>query len=141
MLEKESLILKLERGRAEFAYDCVKQAIDILKTDEKEKKNYRSYVRKIPHMILTNGLGQTLAFVCSKKKDGNAYELIYNQITEYFKSDTPARIKMPEGKNELIEWVISLDTYSYRYVAEEILAFLGWVKKFAEGMIKTREEE
>lgn len=135
---QESIIQKLEKGRAEFAYGCVKEANDRL-GDDKKRKEYRSYTRKIPQMILSNGLGQTLAFVFSKKEEGPAYELIYNQLTDYLKSNSSPRIKMPEGQNELIEWVISLDSYNYRYVTEEILAFLNWLKKFAEGMIETEE--
>ncbi len=139
MSEKETLITKLEKGRAEFAYRCVKNAVNIL--DNKKKKEYRSYTRKIPQMILSNGLGQTLAFVYAKKENGNAYDLIYQQLTDYLKSDSTARIRMPENQNDLIEWVISLDTYNYRYVTEEVLAFLNWLKKFAEGMIEGEGEE
>lgn len=136
-MREETLITKLERGRAEFAYRCVEEAIKRL--DERKKKEYRSYTRKITQMILSNGLGQTLAFVFAKKESGNAYELLYNQITGYLKSNSTSRITMPSEQNELIEWVISLDSYNYRYVAEEILAFLKWLKRFAEGMIETEE--
>ncbi len=134
MPENETLITKLEKGRAEFAYKCVKNAVNNL--DDKKKKEYRSYTRKIPQMILSNGLGQTLAFVYAKKEEGNAYDLIYKQLTDYLKSESTTRIRMPENKNELSEWVISLDSYNYRYVTEEVLAFLNWLKKFAEGMIE-----
>ena len=201
MPENKTLITKLERGRAEFAYECVDGLIKLKLKDEKfvfankslesfkgnvieymrnkikegkitkekieeilnnpklyaskekeisltheEKeivkryknllKDYRSYARKIPQMILSNGLGQTLAFVYAKKEEGNAYDLIYKQLTDYLKSDSTARIRMPENQNELIEWVISLDSYNYRYVIEEILVFLNWVRRFAEGMIE-----
>ncbi|MEN3045276.1 MAG: type III-B CRISPR module-associated protein Cmr5 [Candidatus Hydrothermales bacterium] len=139
MPANENLITKLERGRAEFAYECVKSAINSL--DEKRKKEYRSYVRRILHMILSNGLGQTLAFVYAKKESGNAYDLIYKQFTDYLKSASTARITMPHSQKELIEWVISLDSYQYRYVTEELLAFLNWLKKFAEGMIEAEEVE
>lgn len=138
MAEKETLITKLERGRVEFAYECVKNAKKELKEKEKD---YRSYVRKIPQMILSNGLGQTLAFIYSKKKDGNAYDLIYKQLTDYLKSDSVARINMPKNEKELIEWVISLSSTKYRYVTEEILAFLSWLRRFAEGMIEAEGGE
>ncbi|MCX7948317.1 MAG: type III-B CRISPR module-associated protein Cmr5 [candidate division WOR-3 bacterium] len=135
-----NLITKLEKGRAEFAYRCVEEAIQNL-SEIKKQKEYRSYVRKIPQMIISNGLGQTLAFVFAKKKNGNAYDLIYRQITDYLKSDATARIRMPNNQNELIKWVISLNSYEYRHVTEEILAFLNWLRRFAEGMIETEEEE
>ncbi|CUT01625.1 type III-B CRISPR module-associated protein Cmr5 [Candidatus Kryptobacter tengchongensis] len=157
MPENEALITKLEKGRAEFAYRCALEGKSILQKIEingefYEDDKYKSYVKKIPSMILTNGLGQTLAFICAKRKkekdkkkpgsEGNpknAYDLIYKQLTDYLKSDSTARIRMPENQNELIEWVISLDSYNYRYVTEEVLAFLNWLRKFAEGMIETEE--
>lgn len=141
MSERKTLITKLERGRAEFAYKCVKEALEKFIDDKKKKKEYRSYSRKIPQMILSNGLGQTLAFVYSKREEENAYDLIYKHLTDYLKSNSTARIRMPENLDELIEWVISLDSYNYRYVTEEVLALLNWLKKFAEGMIEKEEGE
>lgn len=138
MPDNESIITKLEKGRAEFAYKCVKEAIERL--DERKKKDYRSYVRKIPQMILSNGLGQTIAFIYAKKENGDAYDLIYKQFTDYLKSEATMRIRMSDNENELVKWVISLNSYDYLYATEEILAFLGWLKKFAEGMIEVKEE-
>ncbi len=137
MPERETIISKLEKGRAEFAYSCVKDALE--KLDNKRQKEYRSYTRRIPTMILTNGLGQALAFVKAKSERGNAYELIYSQLTEYLKSNSTARIKMPSDRSDLLEWVISCDSNEYRHIAQEILAFLNWLKRFAEGMIEAEE--
>ena len=159
MTQKETIITKLEKGRAEFAYNCALEGKKILtksQIDEEwyEDNNYKSYVKRLPSMILTNGLGQTLAFIVSKrkkekdnKKPGteqnpkNAYDLIYRQLTNYLKSNSSVRINMPQDKNELVEWVISLDSDKYRYVTEEVLAFLNWLKKFAEGMIEEEKGE
>lgn len=137
-MKEESHITKVESGRAEFAYNCVKRIVD--EGDDKIQKNYRSIVRRIPQMILSNGLGQTLAFIYSKKKDRNAFKLLYDQLAEYLKSNTTIRIQMPNNV-ELIEWVISLKSFEYRYVTEEILSFLTWLRKFTEGMIEAEEEE
>ncbi|MCR4432002.1 MAG: type III-B CRISPR module-associated protein Cmr5 [Tepidanaerobacteraceae bacterium] len=198
---QETTINKLERGRAEFAYKCVKDTImlnsdndnikkvlddfvhniksnierisnndqkqkllkrleeiykkpdtylkkenyDRLAQDEKEKiigsyikllQNYRSYSRKIPTMILTNGLGQTLAFVKAKSDKETAYKLLYVQITEYIRSDQTVRIKMPQEKSDLVEWAVSCSTTEYRYITQEMLVFLNWLRRFAEGMIE-----
>jgi CRISPR-associated protein Cmr5 len=139
-MTKETIITKLEKGRAEFAYRCVEKAIEIFKDNSKKQKEYKSYARKIPTMILSNGLGQTLAFIKAKSEKGNAYDLIYKQLTEYMKSDHTARIKMPQEKDDLVEWVISCDSSKYRYITQEILAFLNWLKRFAEGLIEEEEE-
>lgn len=137
MPKQETIINKLEKGRAEFAYKRVEEAKEKLKDKAKE---YKSYSKKIPTMILTNGLGQTLAFIKAKAEKGNAYDLIYLQMTEYLKSDSTARIKMPSDKSDLTEWVISCDSTEYRYITQEILSFLNWLSRFAEGMIETTEE-
>jgi len=212
-MTKETIITKLEKGRAEFAYRCiceclinlkpfeldsekfletaVKEIKDTIldkmkksieenkitkekvaqlitfpskyiqkeeysKLSEEEKKvinfyknllkNYRSHVKKIPTMILSNGLGQSLAFVKAKSERGNAYGLIYKQLTEYMKSEQTTKLppkdkKELTEKNELVEWVISRDSSTYRYITQEILAFLKWLKRFAEGLIEEEEGE
>jgi len=139
-MEKETIISKLEKGRAEFAYRCVEKAIEIFKDNSKKQKEYKSYTRKIPTMILSNGLGQTLAFIKAKSEKGNTYDLIYSQLTEYMKSAHTVRIQMPKEKNDFVEWVISCDSSKYRYITQEILAFLNWLRRFAEGLIEVEEE-
>ncbi|MFU0784237.1 MAG: type III-B CRISPR module-associated protein Cmr5 [Thermoanaerobacterium thermosaccharolyticum] len=199
-MSEQTMINKLEKGRAEFAYNCVSDAKklrsnngnvekvlnEFLETirnnigknadvDEKQKllerfdqifkepdkyivkenfanleddikkalekyskflENYRSYARKIPTMILTNGLGQTVAFVRSKFEKETAYKLLYTQITEYIKSSCTSRITMPQEKNDLVEWVISCNSTEYRYITSEVLAFLNWLRRLAEGLIE-----
>jgi CRISPR-associated protein Cmr5 len=162
-MTKETIITKLEKGRAEFAYRCAEEGKKIIKKTQidgewYEDDKYKSYVKKIPSMILSNGLGQTLAYVLSKKqkiKEGklpgsrenpkNAYDLIYKQLTEYIISEHTTRIT-PDDKKELIEkkelvkWVIDLESSKYKYITQEILAFLNWLKRFAEGLIEVEEE-
>lgn len=149
-MNKESILSKIEKGRAEFAYKCALQGKKISQKSQidgewYEDKNYKSYVRKLSSMILSNGLGQTLAFIVSKKQKSkenpkNAYDLIYKQLTEYMKSSYTTRIKMPENERDLTEWVISCDSLTYRYITQEILAFLKWLRRFAEGLIEEEEE-
>lgn len=156
-----SEIKKLEQGRAEFAYKCAYEGKEIINGKEIDNvyyhdDKYKSYVQKIPTMILTNGLGQTLAFIKAKmklnpaknkeetekkddrnrKKPQNAYGLIYKHITNYITSNSTARIRMPSNRDDLTEWVISCDSTNYRYITQELLAFLNWLKRFAEGMIE-----
>ncbi|MGC8977582.1 MAG: type III-B CRISPR module-associated protein Cmr5, partial [Candidatus Ratteibacteria bacterium] len=137
MGEKETFITKLEKGRAEFAYRCAEQGKKIIsktKIDEEwyQDDKYKSYVKKLSSMILSNGLGQSLAFVVSKrvkpkkekekmlppgdeKNPKNAYDLIYKQLTEYMKSNHTTRISMPQSETDLVKWVISCNSEDYRY--------------------------
>ena len=154
MAERETISQKLEKGRAEFAYKCANEGNKITQKNQinneyYEDDKYTSYAKKMPTMILTNGLGQTLAFIVSKrqkvkdknqpgteKNPKNAYDLIYKHLTDYLKSDSTARKQMPKDKEDLLEWVISCDSSDYRYTTQELLAFLNWLKRFAEGMIE-----
>jgi CRISPR-associated protein Cmr5 len=135
-MEQAKLIDKLEKGRAEFAYKCVLEAKEKLGADSKK---YKSYAKKIPSMILSNGLGQTLAFIKSKRE--KAYEFLYSQLTGYMKSENTVRIPMPKEEEDLTRWVISCNSSKYRYISQEILAFLGWLKRFAEGMIEEERND
>jgi len=130
----------LAQKRSQFAYKKVEEAIKKYpnvkdeKTQKsvpsKQQKEYKAYVKKIPMMILSNGLGATFAFVYSKK-DKDAYGLIYKQVDEWLKQ---CHIQKSDG--ELIKWIISQESPEYRAVTNEVLALFNWLKRFADGMIE-----
>jgi CRISPR-associated protein Cmr5 len=137
----------IEQGRATFAYNCAKKAKDKWRRpnmpedkDASEAKEYKSYVKKIPMMIKTNGLGATLAFVKSKPKK-KAYALINEQLKDWFLQEAQQYL-MPELKSEsdLVAVVIALESTQYRAVAVEIMALFGWLRRFAEGLIEGEAE-
>jgi len=130
-MTQSTAIDKLEKGRAEFAYRCVSEAVNSF--DRETAKKYRSYVRRTPSMILSNGLGATLAFINSKKE--KSWKKLYDQIKDYLCSKHTIRIVPLDKSKDLVEQVISCNSQRYRYLTEETLAFLNWLKKFAEGMI------
>jgi len=142
-MKAETKIQGIESGRAKFAWDCAKNALE--KLDRKKQKEYKSYVKKIPEYIKTNGLGAALAFVFSKrqkdpKKPKNAYDLIYRQIGEWLsKEDNKHLWSGCNSNNELIEKIISCNSSSYRALTIEVLAFLNWLRRFAEGLIEEGE--
>jgi CRISPR-associated protein Cmr5 len=120
-----SSVTELERDRAKEAYKYVTEA----NKNKSIRDDYKSYVKKIPMMILNNGLGATFAFIYSKKKKGNAYEVIYNQIQEWLKAN-----------KDLVEWIINQDSQEYRATTNEVLALFNWLKRFADGMIEDKKD-
>ena len=56
-------VVTMEQRRAKFAYDRV---LEVKEDDKKTQEKYNSYVKNAPVLILTNGLGQALAFYLSK---------------------------------------------------------------------------
>ncbi len=129
--DKTSTIKGLEQGRAQYAYDSVKEYPD--------KEKYKAYIKKVPMLIKTNGLGATLAYLKAKsvgkedKKgiDKKTYESIYNHFSEWIKKDEKHLLDI-ENK-DLVEELIKQDSPTYRAVTVEILALCKWLCRFAEG--------
>lgn len=131
----------IERQRAQVAYKCAEEGKSLPKS-----KEYKAYVKKIPMLIKTNGLGATFAFVKSKSendkdKAGYAYSLIYNQTTEWLKQEPKGIISDKVKNNDLVKVLINLNSDEYRAVTNEVLAFFVWLKRFAEGLIEGEANE
>lgn len=122
-------IRMIEQGRAAFAYKKAKEGLG----KAKDKDLYVSYVKKIPMLIKTNGLGQTLAFMNAKGKE---YSEIYKQIDEWLCQEQNAHLLADAKGNDLIEKVISMDSSVYRQITTEVLALFSWLRRFAEGIVK-----
>lgn len=125
----------IEQGRADFAYQCAE-----IGSKSSKPKEYKSYVKKTPMMIKTNGLGATLAFAMSKSKDGNTWALVYNQVSEWLqRAENQYLINNQSG--ELSEIIIGLKSRQYRAVTNEVLALFNWLRRFAEGLIEGEDEQ
>ena len=133
-----SNIKGLEQARASFAFQC---ANSVSKKTGKKPKEYKSYAKKLPMMIKTNGLGAALAFAFSKGKDGNAWEILYNDVKSWLQQVQKKFLLGNHASNELVEAVIKLESPHYRAVTVEVLAFLNWLRRFAEGLIDGEAEE
>ncbi len=123
-------INKLESGRAEFAYQCAEGVAD------PKRSEYKSYVKKLPMLIKTNGLAAALSFYFansaqSGKVDTNkTYGLVYRQIEEWLKKDSKNLVDFEPDK--LVKELLEIDSYTYRAVTVEVLAFLSWLRRFAD---------
>ncbi|MFA4647648.1 type III-B CRISPR module-associated protein Cmr5 [Pyrococcus kukulkanii] len=139
-------IRTLEQQRAEFAYNKV---LEVSKKSEDIQKKYRSYVRSAPTLILTNGLGQTLAFYLSKignsdgnyekidpgnleKADQKAHAYLYKHIAEWLDK------KIIHSENP-IEYYIRASSTEVLMMTEEVIALLKWMRRFADAMLKGDE--
>jgi len=132
----------LEQRRAEFAYQCAEEGSNL---NEKVAKAYKSYAKKIPMLVKINGLGATFAFVKAKASNDNsrrdyAYEVIYTQIEKWLKKSMPHIFQDEQGKplknQDLVYVFITKNSFIYRQIAVEVLAFFTWLKRFAEGLIE-----
>lgn len=140
-MDKATTRTQLEQGRANFAYKCAEAGKKLQKPSE-----YKSYVKKIPMLIKTNGLGATLAFIFSKSTESSGekinkkktYGLIYSQIEDWLKKDEKRLIEFGEGK--IAEEVTNIPSGQYRAITIEILAFFNWLRRFSDALIGDDEK-
>jgi CRISPR-associated protein Cmr5 len=126
----------VEQRRAADAWSRISN--DVKKSFE---SGYKSLARSLPADVLTNGLGQTLAFLCSKgKKEGrfkadSEHAALYRHISKWVAKE------MDWGGDDLLTRLIDEDTGSddYRRATTETLAYLVWLKRFAEAELKGGE--
>jgi len=162
-----SALRTLEQERAKHARDCVQNCLNQaiqqlesaiaqeteprrredlekrlrnLRTEEGGKEwkgRYGSVVRKLPSYILTNGLGQTLAFLKAKGKGepGNEHEVLYRHLADWVGRKVNA-------DGDLLSWLVNTATsQQYRLATMEALALLQWLKRFAEAELPKGREE
>jgi CRISPR-associated protein Cmr5 len=120
----------LEQGRAAFAYEAAVKGEKLSKNTE-----YKAYVKKLPMLIKTNGLGAAIsfAFAKGKGKTDNAWGLIYDQVTKWLEKEDKHLIEITD--NNLMKALTEADSPIYRATTIEVLALLNWMRRFAEGLI------
>lgn len=133
----------LEQKRAAFAWKCITEV------GEDQRKEYSGLAKSAPADIQINGLGQILAFWRAKgyekgKPKGNAHSSIYAHVSEWLgdkKRFNVTKQIVDEGtgnaKRKVEKWVINwltetASTDEYRRATTEAIAFLVWLKRFAE---------
>jgi len=108
-----------ELHRAKLAFEQVAAV--------KELDNYKINIRKMPMMIQVNGLAQTVSFYRTKKEQhGVILKHLYDHLLQN---------ELIEGNanQDLVETVISLNSENYRIVTSEVMSYLQWLKRFADG--------
>ena len=128
------MITSKEQERAKKAWDLVNE------TPKTMIEKYALLAKSAPVMILTNGLGQTLAFFISKSNGRNEYNLLYNHLNKWLDDNIPWTPNEDRG-DDLVEKVINENSQIYRMATDETLAFLSWVKRFATALSPDEKEE
>ncbi|HZU05386.1 MAG TPA: type III-B CRISPR module-associated protein Cmr5 [Chloroflexota bacterium] len=89
---------------------------------------YRSLVEGLPAMILANGLGQTCAYLLARAegKTNTPEYTLYGQLGRWL----TGRIAGLQG--DLLSALTETDVGTYRRAQIEALAYLQWLKRFAQ---------
>lgn len=114
----------LQQKRASHAYARV-NSLDVEQVTEALKKKYGTLAHRLPAMIQTDGLGASLAFLQAKGEEHHLFA--YSHLSDW--------LAQPEQfgfNSDLLTWVLMQPTSVYRQVTNETLAYLVWIKRFAE---------
>ena len=127
---------------AQLAYECVKE----VKGKDFASK-YLSYARKLPSMIIYNGLLTTVAFAKAKAKktstkakvekgekaniEGLAWEKLLEHLKEFLR-----REGINQENKDLIDFLSEREVQEYRFITKRVLDFSLWLKRIAEGEIE-----
>lgn len=114
-----------EQKRSEFAL----AQIEKFKAVDSELANF---IVGTPTMMMTNGLGQTLAFLLSKKKD--KFGTVYNSIKEWLMRELP--YLKAGSETEFLKSIATMDAEQYLRAQQEALMMLSWLKRYARAFEK-----
>jgi len=127
----------LEMERAADALNKVYQIKE--RGDVKAQERYVSYVERLPAMILTNGLGQAMAYLlqAASREKTPEHRWLYENLQDWLcRPDDRAPYR---GAKSLIEAIIEGDRRDYIRAQREALAWLEWHKKLAVGLLANPE--
>ncbi|MFB3764880.1 MAG: type III-B CRISPR module-associated protein Cmr5 [Methanotrichaceae archaeon] len=115
----------IEQRRAEEAWNKIKE---VLEKDWKDK--YLPLAQSAPADIQNNGLAQTLAFWGAKRE--SHHKALYGHVSGWVMR------QMGLGGQDLLGWITNANTSSeqYRQATVEAMAFLVWIKRFAEAELR-----
>jgi CRISPR-associated protein Cmr5 len=127
----------LEQQRAAHAWQAVQE---VRQKDYASK--YRSLARGAAADLQMNGLGQTLAFWQAKgysngqPKSGSEHAELLKHVSSWLVKQLGLK-----EKTDLTQWIISAQTPQYRRATAEAIAYLTWLRRFAEAELPEKSGE
>ena len=124
----------LEQERSSYAFECISKI-----KGENFEKDASSLIAKLGTLILTNGLGNTLAFLFSKAKDHHleTIAIILNWL--YKLEGRKEEIKKDNVQQKIDQimkkFVLDVDVEKYMYYTDETLRLINWLRRFSDAML------
>jgi CRISPR-associated protein Cmr5 len=137
----------LEQERSNYAFRCISEIKkeSSRKEDKSFEKNVSSLISKLGTLILTNGLGNTLAFLFAKGKDHHleVIAIISNWLLRQKDQKEPG-FKRDDVKAKIEEimksLVLDVSVEQYMYYTEETLRLVNWLRRFSDAMLESGGE-
>jgi CRISPR-associated protein Cmr5 len=118
------VVQKVKRGTATAEIADPKTKLE----REKQRKEFKTQVKKLPARVLAAGLGQALAFLEAKQYAPQ----LRDALSHWINTEGMARTADPQQR--LLERVVHGDSDFLRYATAECLAYLQWMIRFADAV-------
>jgi len=128
----------LEQRRAEVAWQKVLAA---KKRSKEFAQKYGQLARSAPADIQINGLAQTLAFwrAKGKGKQDDEHSVIFRDLSEWVIQQMGWQPQNTQADLLVRITAAEASTHDYRRATAEAIAFLQWLKRFAEAELSEQE--
>lgn len=127
----------IELARLSWAHQKIKPLVE----PKERAQKYRALTRKLPSMIQTNGILNTLLFLKGKAKikgnNRNEYQILLDQLLEW--SRQTVSLIEPLQQDDWIETVLNKKSNEVRQINREYLILSGYLKRVAEALIEEKE--
>jgi len=114
-----------EQLRAEY----VLKKIDTMYTNGVDEENV-NFITGAPTLILTNGIGQSIAFLLSKAERDNKHEKVFRIIKEWLENEIPG-LQGCADNMQFLQHFSQLSMPDYLRAQDEALRMLAWLKRYA----------
>lgn len=128
--------LTREQQRAQHALQSINKVR--LKNAKKFGDEYKSYAEGLSASIVMNGLGQACAMLLAQAKGNSedAHRQLYEDLQDWLGQHTAIYPK----DQDLVKAMISHGQREYVRAHAESLAYLNWLKKFAQAYLPGAED-
>jgi CRISPR type III-B/RAMP module-associated protein Cmr5 len=125
----------LELARLSWSND---QVSDIIKNEALAPK-YRALTRKLPSMIQTNGILNTLLFLKGKAKGDNEHQKLLIHLISWSQQTIALIDEIPN--DNWIPLLLSKKSAEVRQITREYLMLAGYLKRVAEALIEEETKQ
>lgn len=135
-----------QQKRAEFAL----KSLDKYK-NEGVPSDTATFIVGMPNMILSNGLGQSLAFLKAKsskteddkKKEDDKYSVVFNILKDYIRNEYNLIFSSIASNDDysFLKKLNELDQAQYIKMQEEVLHMLEWLKRYARAFANDSKKD
>ena len=92
-------------------------------------------------MILSNGLGQTLAFLKAKSSKKEERKFVFNVLKKYLCTEYKDTFQIDMDDFLFLKQINNISQAEYIKMQEEVLRMLEWLKRYARAFEKEKDSE